>query len=227
MSARIVFDLDGTLIDSAPDIACVANGLLAEEGRAPLTLPETIGFIGEGAGVFVARMRAARDLPETAQDDLLARFVAAYETAHDLTRLYPGAGAALEALGAAGHRLGLCTNKPAIPARSVLAHFDLARHFGVVIGGDTLATRKPDPAPLRAALDALGGGPALYVGDSETDAATAAAADVPFLLFTRGYRKSAAADLPHAAAFDDWAALPGLVAGRLEAARLAPRATRA
>ena len=210
--ARIVFDLDGTLIDSAPDIRLAANRALAGCGAAPLSLAETRSFVGAGAPAFVARMARARGLPETCLPELLARFLDGYEAAVHLTEVYAGAREALAALGAEGHALGLCTNKPEAPARAVLAHLGLDARFAVVIGGDTLAVRKPDPAPLVVALEALGTGPAAYVGDSEVDAETALRAGVPFLLFTRGYRHAPVEDLPHAGRFDDWAAMPGLVA---------------
>ncbi|TDL83497.1 phosphoglycolate phosphatase [Palleronia sediminis] len=216
--ARIVFDLDGTLLNSAPDICAAGNAALATlpaPRPAPLSLGEATGFIGSGADQFVARMRAARGIDAAAHPALLATFIDAYEGATGLTRAYPGAVEAIDALRAAGHRLGICTNKPVGPLAAVLDAFDLARRFEVSIGGDTLPVRKPDPAPLRAALEALGKGPCLFVGDSETDAETARAASVPFLLFTGGYRKAAPRDLPHDALFDDHAALPDLVAGML------------
>ena len=220
--ARIVFDLDGTLIDSAPDIQCIANALLAREARAPLTLDEARNFIGNGAAVFVQRMRAARDLPDEAQARLLADFVARYEDAVDLTRPYPGVVAALETLAAGGHALGVCTNKPVRPTHAVLAHLRLDRFFGTVWGGDSLPVSKPDPAPLEAALDALGDDDgtagAIYVGDSEVDAETARRARVPFLLFTEGYRKSPVDQLPHAASFGHFDAVPALVARLLREA---------
>jgi phosphoglycolate phosphatase len=209
--ARIVFDLDGTLIDSAPDIHAIANAVLAEEGLAPITLAQARGFIGNGAPVFVQRLREARGLPDAEQPRLLAAFVARYEGAVALTVPYPGVAAALESLGRGGHALGLCTNKPVGPARSVLAHFGLDRHLASVVGGDSLPVHKPDPAPLQAAFAALGDGACLFVGDSEVDAETAARAGVPFLLFTEGYRKSPVDALPHAAAFADFAALHALV----------------
>ena len=218
MTGRVVFDLDGTLIDSAPDIQGVANALLAEEGAAPLSLAETRAFIGSGAPVFVARMRQARGLPESAQARLLAEFVDRYDAAVDLTRPYPGAVAALDALAAAGCAIGLCTNKPLRPCRAVLAHLGLLDRFATLVAGDSLPERKPDPAPLRAALEGLGAGPAIYVGDSEVDAACARRAGVPFLLFTEGYRKAPVQDLPHDAAFSDFAALPDLALGALRAA---------
>ncbi|MFV0245521.1 MAG: phosphoglycolate phosphatase [Qingshengfaniella sp.] len=214
--ARIVFDLDGTLIDSAPDLHATANAVLAQEGAPPVTLAEARDFIGHGTPVFVARMRAARGIPDSDQARLLAAFMARYETAVDLTRPYPGAPEALAALGAAGHRLGLCTNKPMAPCRAILAHLGLDSHFEVVLGGDSLPQRKPDPAPLHATLAALGDGQTLYVGDSETDAETATRAGVPFLLFTEGYRQSPLEALPHTATFAQFADLPGLVGRLLE-----------
>jgi phosphoglycolate phosphatase len=195
----------------------VAAALLEAEGRAPLSLAETHRFIGDGAGAFVARMRAARDLPEASQARLLAAFLARYESAVTLTRVYPGVPAALAALAGAGHRLALCTNKPQGPARAVLHHLGLAGFFPTLLGGDSLPQRKPDPAPLHAALAALGAGPALFVGDSVVDAETARRAGVDFLLFTEGYRSVPVADLPHRAAFDRFADLPALVARLLPA----------
>ena len=209
----IAFDLDGTLIDSAPDLHGVANEVLAEEGAAPLSLAEARQFVGRGAANFVAQMRAARGIPESAQDRLLAEYLRRYEGAVSRTVLYPGVLEALEALQAAGWTLSLCTNKPERPTVAVLRHFDLARFFDAAVGGDTLATRKPDPAPLLEAYARTGTpGPRVFVGDSEIDAETAKRAGVPFLLFTEGYRKSPVEALPHAGRFDTFAALPNLAA---------------
>lgn len=215
---NIVFDLDGTLIDSAPDIQGIANHLLSREGADPITLAQTRDFIGNGASTFVARMRAARDLPEDQHDRLLADFVASYDTAVTRTVLYPGVAEALAVLQAAGHGLGICTNKPLRATRAVLAHFALEPFFGTVLGGDSLPSHKPDPAPLLAAFEALGPGPRVYVGDSEVDAETARRAGIPFLLFTEGYRKSPVADLPHEAAFSTFDRLVPLIHTVLETA---------
>lgn len=211
MNARIVFDLDGTLIDSAPDIRGVANALLEAEGLELLTLDDTRAFVGKGAAVFIERMRAARGIPDADHHRLHQAFIARYDAAVDLTHPYPGVREALDALGAA-YALGICTNKPLSPCQAVLEHLGLDGYFATIWGGDSLATRKPDPAPLLAAFDALGDGPRIYVGDSEVDAETAERAGVPFLLFTEGYRKTPVHDLPHHAAFNDFAQLPGLVA---------------
>lgn len=208
---RIVFDLDGTLIDSAPDIRALANRLLAGVDRAPLDLTETHSFIGNGAAVFIEKMRTARDIPEADHDRLLSDFLSGYDAAVALTRPYPGVVKALGTLAGDGRRLGICTNKPARPARAVLQHLGLIDRFGTVVGGDTTVTRKPDPASLHLAFAALGEGPCLYIGDSEVDAETAQRAGVLFLLFTGGYRKSPVEEIPHDAAFSDFDALPQLV----------------
>lgn len=211
--AAVVFDLDGTLIDSAPDIHAASNRVLAEQGFAPLTFGQVRSFIGKGVPHLIERLlEASGDDPKGPRHAaMMARFVEGYETAVGLTVIYPGVVAALERLAAEGHRLGICTNKPFGPTMAVLDHLNLTRFFPVVAGGDSLAVRKPDPAPLVHVMERLGGGPAIYIGDSEVDAETAQRAGVPFLLYTEGYRKSPVDALPHAHAFSDWARVPGLV----------------
>ncbi|PCJ07921.1 MAG: phosphoglycolate phosphatase [Rhodobacteraceae bacterium] len=218
--ARIVFDLDGTLIDSASDIHGIANAVLVQEGCERITLEQTRDFVGNGAGVFVAKMRAARGIGESEQARLYADFVALYDDAVELTLTYPGVVSALEALKADGHRLGICTNKPISPCRAVLKHLKMDHYFDTMWGGDSLAVHKPDPAPLHAAFAALGEGPQLFVGDSDVDAETGQRAGVPFLLYTQGYRKRAVEEMPHTVAFDDFADLSGLVQTLLIAAQI-------
>ncbi len=210
----VIFDLDGTLLHSAPDIHRVANLVLGPAGVGTFTLDEVTAAIGSGVSVLVTRLAALRGLalePERHRG-IVANFTALYEDSHDLTRPYPGVLDALTALAAAGHPLGLCTNKPHRPALAALRHFDLTDTFATVVGGDSLPQRKPDPAPLRHTMSLLGASRALYVGDSEVDAETAAAAGVPFVLFTEGYRKTPREELPHAAWFSDFSDLPALVA---------------
>lgn len=209
--ARIVFDLDGTLVDSAPDLQSVANDLLAVRNTAPITLDQARAFMGMGIRVFVARLCAACNLPQSDQAPLLADFMARYEQAVTLTLVYPHVAETLAGLQGAGHRLGLCTNKPLLPALALLRHLNLDRYFTKVIAGDSLPTHKPDPAPLLAAFEMGGTGPDLYVGDSEVDAETAQRAGVPLLLFTEGYRSKTLADLPHLATFSDFRQLAALI----------------
>ncbi len=214
---NIVFDLDGTLIDSAPDIQAVAETILARQGKPPLSLEETRSFIGEGAKVLVSRMMAARDIEESpeAHARIYEEFVAQYEHAVDRAVYYPGVVDALAVLKAGGHRLGLCTNKPELPARAVIRHMGLESTFDSVVAGGMLASRKPDPEMLLACLSELGAGPVLYVGDSEIDAETAQRAGVPFALYTEGYRKTPLAEVPHDWAFDHFDRLAEIVSEAL------------
>ena len=211
MTRALIFDLDGTLVDSAPDIHAGVNAVLAEEGHAPLTFDTVRGFIGGGVPILFTRVMRALALPDDPAHhaDLCARFITRYE--HDpggLTRPYPGVEAALDALDLP---MALCTNKPEGPTRALLALLGWTHRFPVIVGGDTLPVRKPDPAPLHHAIAQMGGGPILFLGDSEVDAETAQRAGVPLVLFTQGYRTTALADLPHHAAFDHWDDLPALI----------------
>ncbi len=214
----IVFDLDGTLIDSAPDIRAIANAVLRGVGAEPITLEQTRSFIGNGAATFVARMIAEQGVVADAalQEKMLAEFKERYNSAAEHSALYPGVADLLARLGADGHALGLCTNKPLRPARFVLDHFGILGHFGAVLGGDSLPETKPDPAPLLKVFEMLGADPenSLYVGDSEVDAETAARAGVPFALFLGGYRKTPAEELPHEMAFERFDALPAFIESR-------------
>ena len=216
--ARIVFDLDGTLVDSAPDLHGIANRVLAERNLDPITLDEARSFIGQGVAVFVRKLRAACGIPDEDHTAVLAQYLTLYEKAVTLTLLYPSVVETLLQLRAEGHALGLCTNKPLRPTMALLRHLGLEKHFITIIAGDSLSVHKPDPGPLHAAF-VMGGinGPSIYVGDSEVDAETARRAGVPLLLFTEGYRTTPIADLPHHAAFSAFTALPGLVASFSEA----------
>lgn len=216
----LIFDLDGTLIHSAPDIHAVANAILAEHGKAPLDLATVTGFIGKGVPWLVHCLVRETGLDPALEPAIVEEFEARYDAAVNLTNPYPGVPEALEALKAAGHRLAVCTNKPISPARAVLEHVGLLDLFDHVQGGDMLPVKKPDPAPLHAVMEALGAdtGSTLYIGDSETDAETAHRAQLPFLIYTEGYRKTPISALPHDVAFSDWSELPGLIARMAEAA---------
>lgn len=211
----VVFDLDGTLIDSAPDIQACVNAVLTDIGAVPLGLNEVRGFIGEGVETLWRKVVAARRLDDARMSDLIRAFMALYEHAHDRTTVFPEVPETLETLAGRGHPLGICTNKPLSVTHAALAHAGLAHLFDCLIGGDSTPFRKPHPLPLRTALERLGADPrrphAIYVGDSEFDAACAASLGVPFLLYAQGYRRSAASEMVHAAAFDDFSQLPALV----------------
>ncbi len=208
----IVFDLDGTLIDSAPDIHAAANRMLSAEGLAPLDLETVTSFIGNGIPNLVSLVMQARGISPDRHSMMVEHMLDHYTARPtELTRPYPGVPQALERLRGAGHRLGVCTNKFKAPAVQILNALDLGQFFDVVIGGDSLSVRKPDPAPLRLAFERLGDGIHAYVGDSEVDAETAQAAGVAFALFTEGYRKSPVDAMPHTLLFRDFHDLPEIM----------------
>ncbi|RVV99246.1 phosphoglycolate phosphatase [Mesobaculum littorinae] len=210
----VVFDLDGTLVDSAPDIRAVANAVLDHQGvTPPLTIEETHGFIGRGTPHFVKCMMDARDMGNdpALYEALHVDFLSRYPDATQLTVVFDGVETALHDLRQGGARLGLCTNKPEAAARALLEARGLSDAFDLVLGGDSLAQRKPDPEPLRTAVARLGGGPALYVGDSEIDAETAQGAGIPFVFHTGGYPLGDPARIEAAARFDEFASLPALL----------------
>ncbi|MGQ3674959.1 phosphoglycolate phosphatase [Xanthobacter sp. TB0139] len=215
---NLIFDLDGTLVDSASDIRTAVNMVLADAGYQGLELPQVRSFIGEGTQTLIRRVIAAVNADEHALEHWHRSFIRHYEAVMlDETSPYPGVMDALKTLRSHQARMVICTNKPERPARAILSATGLAPLFDGVVGGDTLAQRKPSPEPVFHARSLLGDGPVFFVGDSEIDAAAAHAAGIPLLLFTQGYRKSPLEALPHQAAFDHFSALPHLVEARLPA----------
>lgn len=213
MTVSVIFDLDGTLIDSVPDIHAAVARMLAGKGVPPLDLATITSFVGNGLPMLCERVIDRCGLDRADHSRLVAALLQDYtNTPPRLTRIYPHVVAALQSLRAAGHTMGICTNKPLAPALAILSDLGLSGFFAHVTGGDSLPHIKPDPAPLHACIAALGGGPAVFVGDSEVDAQTALQAAVRFLLFTEGYRKSPVAEMPATAHFNDFADLPGMVA---------------
>ncbi|GEO80770.1 phosphoglycolate phosphatase [Pararhodospirillum oryzae] len=211
----VVFDLDGTLLQSVPSLTRTLNVQFAEDGIAPLSEAEVGLMVGEGVGLLVARAYGARgigggDIHDPGHAARLARFSARYN-ADPVTdaRVYPGAVETLRALKDQGIRLGLCTNKPEAPTLVLIEATGLAPFLDVVVGGDTLPRRKPDPLPLRHVLDHLGATPdqALYVGDSPTDAACAQAAGVTLALLSHGYSRVPVETLGAKRVFDSLPAL--------------------
>jgi phosphoglycolate phosphatase len=188
----VFFDLDGTLVDSAPDIAAAVNELMAGHGLAPHSLEAVRGMIGNGIGALVERAFAARGVALSRRE-----FRERYEMMIDiyadnltrLTTLRPGAARALSAARAAGLRTGVVTNKPEGFSRIVLSRFGLLARLDLVIGGDSGYPKKPSPDMLLAACAACGCGAneAMLVGDSATDVATARAAGVTCIIVRGGY----------------------------------------
>jgi phosphoglycolate phosphatase len=207
--AVAVFDLDGTLADTAPGLLLAVNRRLAHAAVAPLDRAALLPMIGDGARALLARAFSARGL--AVPDDAMPAFLAELESRpEEGAAPFPGIPEALDALAAAGFRLAVCTNKPERAARALLAALGLAQHFAAVLGGDSLAVRKPDPAHPRAAQAAAGGGRAAMIGDHANDIAAARAAGWPALFCAWGYGAPAMADgAPVAAHPSD---LPGLLA---------------
>ncbi|KAA0574479.1 phosphoglycolate phosphatase [Azospirillum sp. Sh1] len=199
--APVIFDLDGTLIDSAPHLGHALNRLLAERGRPAVSGEMLRSFIGDGPRPLVERGFAAtgRALPVEEVGPALARFLDLYAALPaDPGSVYPGVPQTLARLADAGHAIGLCTNKPHAIACSLLNELGLLPVFGAIVGGDSLPQRKPAPEPLLAvlaALDAPTAGAAM-VGDGPNDVAAARAAGVASILVSYGYARGNPADLP-------------------------------
>ena len=195
MTRLVVFDLDGTLVDSAPDLHAALDRLMAARGLARFARAEVTAMIGDGAKVLVERALAARgqDFEAAALEAFLADYGAA---AAIETRPFPGIPEALDALAEAGWRLAVCTNKPEAPARDLLAALGLAGRFAALGGGDSFPGRKPDPAHLLATIAAAGGigDGAVMVGDHRNDVAAARGAGLPCVFVGWGYGTLAMAD---------------------------------
>jgi phosphoglycolate phosphatase len=187
-----LFDLDGTLVDSKEDIARAVNAVLIKIGEKPLSMTHVLQFVGEGIELLI--QRALREStgrePDADQVGRCMNFMIQEYDRHlfDASTLYPGVRETLDALQ--GAKMGLITNKLEALARRVLQGFGLYHHFSVVMGGDSLPQRKPDPAPLFTAMARCGIPPSetVMVGDSNTDILAGKAAGVMTCGLSGGYR---------------------------------------
>lgn len=194
--AVIVFDLDGTLVDTLPDLHDALTAALDSLGLPSVTADLVRQSLHDGLEGSARAAGRALGLDATRIDDLIDLYRRHYDAAPvRRSAVYPGVDTVLARLLARGRRLGVCTNKATAQARQVLQALGLLDAFGVVVGADSCAQRKPDPRPLLLAIDALGGVPsdALLIGDSPVDAACAQAADVDCLIHAGGYGASAVA----------------------------------
>lgn len=216
MSPALIFDLDGTLVDTAPDLLGATNAVLREAGRRavdPDTLRHMVGF---GARSLLEQAMAATGAPVTASElpKLVESFIAHYrDHIADASRPFPGVVETLTALNADGAHMAVLTNKPQELTGPLLAKLDLARFFGAIHGAGRYTYVKPDARVFHHVVEELMGvpdAPAIMVGDSATDVATARAAKVPVILLSYGYTPEPAAKLGGDAVTDDFRQVPAL-----------------
>ena len=194
MSATILlFDLDGTLVDSVPDLTLALNQVLGEHGYKPLTPAEVAPMVGDGVPALVERAFAARGGGIAEAASALPRYIAVYEAnATNLTRPYPGVPETLAFLRNRGYRTAVCTNKLQQASETVLSGLGLVGLFDGVAGGDRYKVKKPDKGHLLGLIAELGGDAerAVMIGDSENDAAAAHAAALPLIIMSYGYART-------------------------------------
>lgn len=207
----ILFDLDGTLVDSARDLQEAVNVLLAGEGRKALSLDDVKAMVGDGVAKLVERALIATGGPHPDDSVLVRRFLDIYEAnASRHTRAYPGVYEVLEELHRRGIHLGIVTNKPSVATIDILDALGLRSFFAAVVAGDTLPERKPHPGPLLHALKDLRVPPseALMVGDNYHDVQAARGAGMRVVAVTYGYSHKPHAELGADALIT---AMPGLI----------------
>jgi len=202
----IVFDLDGTLADTAPDLAAALNHVLVSLGRETIDPDSVRNLVGHGARSLIRRGLAATG---EASEELVEEGFPLYLDFYSAnicngTKVYPGIEAALDKLRDEGLALAVCTNKLESLTHQLLEALGWTDRFDSVVGGDTLLVRKPDPAPLHEAIARARGGRAAFVGDSITDADTARAAGVPFVAVSFGFSDRPAEELGAGALIDSF-----------------------
>jgi phosphoglycolate phosphatase len=196
----VIFDLDGTLVDTAPDLWACVNAMLARLERPPMPLEAVRPIAGDGVGALLkAGLEASGGIPDGLDCEAARQWMIEHYSAAParFSPPFPGAVQCLQVLSERQLRLGLCTNKPARPTQELLRTLELDRFFDVVIGGDVLPVKKPDPAHLLAVLDHLETAPAnaVMVGDTRTDRDAARAAGIACILVTYGYSSIPAREL--------------------------------
>lgn len=223
LTGPVIFDLDGTLIDSAPDLAEALNRVLADQGLPSVELAAVRHMIGDGAVKLIERgfTAAGRAFDGNLPQELRQGFMDHYEDCMtDKTLPFPGAVEALEYLAGEGIRMAVCTNKPVAMSEVILDRLGLSKFFDALFGGDSVGVTKPDPTPLYAAIEGAGGNAspgnpngAVMVGDSHTDVATARAAGAPVVVVSFGYTRIAPRELGADVVIDHYDELIPALAG--------------
>lgn len=210
----VAFDLDGTLVDSAPDLTEALNHTLVRLGRARVPEQSVRHMVGHGARALLQKGLAATGGMDEALVAAGFPIFLDHYAAHiaDGTRPYPGLEAVLDGLAARGIALAICTNKLEALSAKLIDALGWGGRFASLVGGDTLPVRKPDPAPLREAIARAGGGRAAYVGDSITDTLTAIAARIPCVAVSFGFSDRPPAELGADVLIDHYDELPGALA---------------
>lgn len=208
----IIFDLDGTLIDTAPDLTAALNAVMRSEGRPEVPLGDARHMVGRGARYLIERAMEATGGPvdDRSITDFTHHFIAHYEANIALaSRPFERAEQVVRRLSDRGHRLGICTNKPEGLTLKLMNELRLRDLFPAILGADSRPYRKPDPRHLLDTIAALGGDPAnaVLIGDSETDVKTARAANVPVVVVSFGYTEIPPNDLGADAVIDHFDAL--------------------
>jgi phosphoglycolate phosphatase len=230
VAPTVVLDLDGTLVDSAPDLVATLNIIFARTGLPPVAYDAARNMVGGGARALIVRGLKAegRTLDEIEIDRLVREFIDHY-AAHiaDHSRPFPGLESALDTLAAHGCRLAVCTNKFEWLAVRLLDALALSQRFAAICGGDTFGLQKPDPEMLRRTIARAGGdtGSTVMVGDSLTDITTAHAAGVPVVAVDYGYTERPVTEMGADRVIGTLSALPGAVFDLLRT-RQATRAAR-
>lgn len=214
----LVFDLDGTLVDTAPDLAATLNVILTGAGFDPPPYDEARTMIGGGARLMLERAVQARhaDVPSAELDRMFDAFIEHYAVhLADASAPFPGLAVALDRLAADGFIFAVCTNKLEWLSRRLLDTLDLTKRFAFICGQDTFGVKKPDPAVLRLTIERAGGAvaDAVMIGDSAADIETARAAGIPVIAVDFGYTEIPVARLKPDLVISHFDALPAAVAG--------------
>jgi len=211
MTPALIFDLDGTLVDTAPDLLGALNAILIREGRRPVDHADLRHLVGYGARTMLSEaFKMTGDAMEDARlphliDDYIDHYRRHVAVA---SRPFPGVDETLAALKERGFKLGVLTNKPQELTDLLLPALDLDRYFDAIHGAGRYSYSKPDARVFHHVMDELGGGPALMIGDSTTDVQTARAAKVKVILVSFGYTPEPAHTLGADAVVDHFADIP-------------------